>query len=97
MDSAGAVTAVNTFGAQGLLSRRTGSTSTFYTFDPQGSVAQRLDIGGNVLSSYYFDAFGVRVSTPSTIDPFGYKGQWGYYTDHAETGLILLTYRYYNP
>lgn len=29
-------------------------------------------------------------------DPYGYKGQWGYYTD-SETGLLLLTYRYLDP
>jgi len=29
-------------------------------------------------------------------DPFGYKAQFGYYTDN-ETGLQLLTYRYYDP
>ena len=28
--------------------------------------------------------------------PFGYKAQAGYYTD-SETGLILCTYRYYDP
>jgi hypothetical protein len=43
-DATVAVTAVNTFGANGLLSRRSGGSSTFYTFDPsiQGvSVAVR--------------------------------------------------------
>jgi RHS repeat-associated protein len=29
-------------------------------------------------------------------DPFGYKAQWGYYTDE-ETKLILCSYRYYDP
>jgi RHS repeat-associated protein len=28
-------------------------------------------------------------------DPFGYGAQWGYYTD-VETGLVALTYRYYD-
>jgi len=31
-----------------------------------------------------------------TSDPVGYNGQWGYYTD-SETGLMLCTYRYYDP
>jgi RHS repeat-associated protein len=30
------------------------------------------------------------------IEPFGYKGQFGYYTDN-ETGLQVLTYRCYEP
>ncbi|MCA1592098.1 MAG: RHS repeat-associated core domain-containing protein [Acidobacteria bacterium] len=29
-------------------------------------------------------------------DPFGYGAQWGYYTDR-ESGLQLLTHRYYDP
>jgi hypothetical protein len=28
--------------------------------------------------------------------PYGYKGQWGYYTD-GETGVLLLTHRYLDP
>jgi RHS repeat-associated protein len=28
--------------------------------------------------------------------PYGYKGQWGYYTD-MKTGLLLLTHRYFDP
>jgi|GEM_PF-1407328 len=28
--------------------------------------------------------------------PYGTKGQWGYYTD-GETGLLLLTHRYFDP
>ena len=35
-------------------------------------------------------------STAPRTDPFGYQAQWGGYTDQ-ETGLLLLTYRYYNP
>jgi hypothetical protein len=46
MDATGAVTATNTFGAGGLLSRRSGGSSAFYTFDPQGSTAQRLNGAG---------------------------------------------------
>jgi RHS repeat-associated protein len=96
MDATGGVTATNTFGAGGLLSRRSGGTSVFYTFDPQGSAAQRLDSAGAVLSSHVWDAYGTGQSTPLTADVFGYGAQWGYYTD-VETGLQLLTYRYYDP
>jgi RHS repeat-associated protein len=34
--------------------------------------------------------------TVAASEPFGYKAQWGYYTD-SETGLQLLTHRYYDP
>ncbi|MFL6210548.1 MAG: RHS repeat-associated core domain-containing protein [Pyrinomonadaceae bacterium] len=94
LDKEGGVLAVNTFGAAGLVSRWTGA-STFYTFDPQGSVAQRLDASGAVVSSHQFAAHGAEVTTPSA-DPFGYGAQWGYYSDR-ETGLQLLTNRYYDP
>ena len=96
MDGTGNVTAVNTFGANGLISRHTASGSVFYTFDPQGSIAQRLDATGNLLATSAFDAFGAGSSTTAASDPFGYGAQWGYYTD-AETGLLLLGHRYYDP
>jgi RHS repeat-associated protein len=92
----GAITAVNTFGPNGLLSRHSGSASTFYQFDPQGSVAQRLNSAGAVLSSDMYDAYGFGQSTGSNSDPWGYGAQWGYFTDR-ETGLLLLTHRYYDP
>jgi RHS repeat-associated protein len=96
LDAAGSVVAANTFGAAGLVSRRAGAQSTFYTFDPQGSVAQRLDAGGAVLSSHLYTAHGSPLTTPAVGEPFGYGGRWGYYTD-SETGLQLLTNRYYDP
>ena len=72
------------------------ASSVFYTFDPSGSVAQRLDGAGNVLGAYAFDAFGLRTGTDSTTDPYaGFGGGWGYYAD-AETGLSLLGHRYYD-
>jgi RHS repeat-associated protein len=95
MDATGAVTATNTFGAAGLLSRRSGGASTFYTFDERGSVVQRLDGAGAVVSSHLYDAYGVGSSSVATGDPFGFGGQWGYYRD-AETGLELCTFRYYS-
>lgn len=97
LDGSGNLSAVNTWGAYGLVSRRTAGSSVFYTFDPQGSVAQRLDTAGTVLSSHLYDAFGLEQTTPTGVtDPYGFKGQWGYYTDR-ETGLQLLTLRYYDP
>lgn len=95
LDNTGAVVATNTFGATGLISRRTGNTSVFYLFDSEGSISQKTDSTGNVLSSDLFDAYGQRLSGSQT-DPFGYRAQFGYYTD-SETGLQLLTYRYYDP
>jgi hypothetical protein len=55
MDSTGTVTATNTFGAEGLLSRHTAIGSTFYTLDVQGSVCQRLDSSQAVLATLVYD------------------------------------------
>jgi RHS repeat-associated protein len=99
-DRTGAVIqAVNTFGANGLLSRSVpGTSNSFYTFDPQGNVCQRFSSTGNLLSSDEYDAYGALQSqSPNGVgDVFGYGAQYGYYTD-PEDGLVLLTNRYYDP
>jgi RHS repeat-associated protein len=98
MDGSGTILATNTFGAQGLVSRHTTATnaSVFYTYDERGNVVQRLDGTGSVLSTDLYDAYGARTSTAVQSDPWGFGAQWGYQTD-AETGLLLLTNRYYDP
>ena len=95
-NASGSLVATNTFSANGLVSRRTMGISIFYTFDPQGNVAQRLNNSGNVTNSSLFDGFGYSAAPgTSANDPFGFGAEFGYYTD-AETGLQLLTYRYYD-
>jgi RHS repeat-associated protein len=89
------VTAENTFGPAGLISRHVGSARTFYAFDPTGNTAERLDYDGTVLSSAQYDAYG-NLKSGTSPDPFGYSGEWGGYTD-SETGLVLLTHRFYDP
>ena len=92
----GVLPATNTFGADGLISRRAGGASAFYAFDERGCVAQRLSSAGAVQSSELYDAYGSRAGTAGQANPWGYMGQWGYYTD-AETGLILCTDSFYDP
>jgi RHS repeat-associated protein len=102
LGSAGTIMkATDAFGASGLLSRRTGGvngTSVFYTFDPQGDVCQRFANQGALLSSDEYDAWGALLGTTQTgsADVSGAGAQWGYYTG-SETGLLLLTNRYYDP
>ena len=95
LDALGNVTAINTFGVNGLLSRHSSRGGTFYTFDTQGSVAQRLDSQNNVLDSVIFDSYGSDTSTNTAAGPFGYDAQSGYYHD-IETDLYLLSYRFYD-
>jgi RHS repeat-associated protein len=103
VDVNGVVQAVNTFGAAGLVSRRTGGVNgptTFYTFDPQGNVCQRLDSTAMATSTDMADAFGTVYRAPSlgVRDVFSFGGQWGYYHDwDGGANLWLLTNRYYDP
>ena len=100
MDATGNTLATNTFGPAGLISRKVTASATgttFYAFDERGNTAQRIDASGNVLSSHIYDAYGIGLSLPSAPnDPFLFGGQAGYYTD-GETGLVLCTFRYYDP
>jgi RHS repeat-associated protein len=79
-----------------LPTRGGGAHGAFYTFDPQGSVSQRLDAAGAPLSSHLYAAHGSALAATAAGDPFGYGARWGYYSD-PETGLLLLTHRYYDP
>jgi RHS repeat-associated protein len=91
MDAGGNPVAGVVFGANGLLAYGTSG----YQFDPQGNATHLMDDDGLVLAHLAYDAWGQRMSGNNPT-PYGYKGQWGYYTD-AETGLLLLTHRYYDP
>jgi RHS repeat-associated protein len=77
-----------------------------YTYDPQGSLVQRQAAGNgqsDATDTVAYDGYGARLGDvdsttgmgESYSDPVGFGGQWGYYGD-AETGLELLTHRYYD-
>ena len=91
LDAAGNAVAGVVFGAKGLLVYDIRG----YQFDPQGNAAHLMDDDGLVLSHLAYDAWGQRMSGNNPT-PYGYKGQWGYYTD-VETGILLLTHRYLDP
>jgi len=92
IDSSGSVGATNTFGTNSLVSRQAGSASVSYSFDSEGSLSQRSDSSGNVLTNFLFSAHG-SVLSGTVSEPFGYKAMTGYFTDF-ETGQDLLTNRY---
>ena len=96
--SSATITAVNTWALPACSARNdlADNRESWYTFDAQGNVAQRLDASGQVRSTDSYDAYGQLLDGGDTSDPYGYKGEYGYYTDH-ETGLILCTHRYYDP
>jgi len=66
-----------------------------YQFDPQGNATHLLNQNGTAVAHLAYDAWGQRMSGTNPT-PYGYKGQWGYYTD-VETGILLLTHRYLDP
>ncbi|MDP4118447.1 MAG: RHS repeat-associated core domain-containing protein [Bacillota bacterium] len=66
----------------------------YYLKNSHGDVTDLLDSSGTVTSSYDNDAFGVETNTVDTdTNPFRYCGE---YTD-AESGMIYLRNRYYEP
>lgn len=97
LSSGGSITAYNTFGPDGLVSRREGSTSTYYAFDMRGSTVHRLNAAGAILTSHTQDAFGAQLSSGATTDPYACLGaQTGYRADTGN-GMLLLGHRMYDP
>ncbi|MGA3117303.1 MAG: RHS repeat-associated core domain-containing protein [Syntrophobacteraceae bacterium] len=71
-----------------------GSTVNFYHTDQLGSIRMLTDSTGAQAATYTYDVYGNLVSsTGQASNPFGYAGE---YAD-AESGLIYLRARYYDP
>jgi len=71
-----------------------GSTVTYYHQDQLGSTRAMTNSSGLTIATYSYDAYGNLIGTPPTFgNPFQFAGQ---YTD-AESGLIYLRARYYDP
>ena len=71
-----------------LIAGRSGtSTAQYYVYDGHGNVT------GYAGENYSYDAFGNLQTDNENINPFLYCGE---YTD-AETGMIYLRNRYYDP
>ena len=78
------------------LSERRGTVSKFTHKDALGSTRGITDASQSVTDSILFDAFGMTVSrTGTTPTPFGFVGGAQFQTD-ADSGLMLLGYRYYD-
>ena len=64
--------------------------------DALGSVRFLLDGSQNVSDGYAYEAYGRQVAGEGqTPNPYHFVGAFGYYED-LETGLALLTFRYYD-
>jgi len=69
----------------------------FYQTDALGSVRGFTNNGQSPLGEVYYDAFGLPALRQGSMPwPLGFAGSAGYQTD-ADTGLMLLGNRYYDP
>ncbi|MEW5883195.1 MAG: RHS repeat-associated core domain-containing protein [Armatimonadota bacterium] len=94
------IKAVNTWGL-GLISTNREGTKRYFHFDALGSTRALTDSSETVTDTYEYNAFGVVESSSGTsVNPYRYVGQYGYYDDGAmgsSSGLLLLGVRYYSP
>ncbi len=92
--------AVNTWGL-GLISSNREGVKRYFHFDALGSTRALTDSSGNVTDTYEYNVFGVvEASSGTSVNPYRYVGQYGYYDDGAmgsSSGLLLLGVRYYSP
>ncbi|HMS57042.1 MAG TPA: RHS repeat-associated core domain-containing protein [Fimbriimonadaceae bacterium] len=74
--------------------------NTFH-FDGLDSTIALTDASENITDTYSWTAFGnLDASTDSSVNPYRYVGQWGYYDDGAmgcPFDMLLLGVRYYIP
>ena len=89
----------------GVFAVKNGESTYFYRKDAQGNIIALIDSSGNVVVQYVYDAWGnhavldangndlTESSHIGVLNPFRYRG---YFYD-VETGLFLVTSRYYDP
>jgi len=80
-----------------LISQERSGVTSYYHYDGAHSTRLLTDDSENITDTYIFSAFGELVArTGTTINPFGYKGAVGYYTN-AATNDIYVRARTYEP
>jgi len=87
-------TSVSLYGLQRISMTNSSGGQTYYQYDGLGSVRSLSDSSGNSAATYSYDAFGnTGVTTGSVDNDFLFTGE----QMDAETGLIYLRARYYDP
>ena len=80
-----------------LISQRRGNVTSTYQYDALGSTRELTDSTETVTDSYTYTAFGESVATSgTTMNPFQYVGELGYYFD-TETDDYYIRARVYSP
>jgi RHS repeat-associated protein len=70
---------------------------SYYTYDILGSVQQLMDHTATVTDTYVYKGFGEQFAvTGSTVNPFRWLGQVGYYYD-VDTADLYVRARIYDP
>ncbi len=76
-----------------LISRKEGTTVSYYIYDGSLSVRALTNEAGAVTDTLIFDAFGnATTKTGSSDNPYGFQGE-----EQDETGLYYLRARYMDP
>ena len=81
-----------------LISQTRSGTDSIFLFDAVGSTRQLLNRSGGATDGYLYDSFGNAIAggtSGTTMNPFRYVGQCGYYTDQ-ELGTYYLYGRTYD-
>jgi RHS repeat-associated protein len=80
-----------------LISQRRGATTKYYDYDGLGSTRELISSGEATTDAYIYNAFGELVtSSGSTVNPFRFVGQLGYYFD-TEMSDYYVRARTYQP
>lgn len=80
-----------------LISQRRNEQTNYYDYDGEGNTRAVTDQNGNVVETATYSAFGeVVAKTSSIVNPFGYKGALGYYTNSVTNDLDVRA-RIYKP
>jgi RHS repeat-associated protein len=95
---AGATHATYLHGPRGPEYRRDAAgNARWYLYDGLGSVLGEVDAAGNVTASRKLDVYGaVRATTGTATSSHGFVGGLGHPSE-AETGLVYMRARYYDP
>lgn len=88
------VQTMNVFAGARMISRKVGTTKSFYHGDQVGSVRLMTDATGKAVNRYEYAPFGgTLVSTQGTPN----QKRFGGHTADDESGLVYMNARYYDP
>jgi len=84
-------------GVGGLLSVKEGSATYYPTYDSNGNISEYLDVNGDDVAHYEYDAFGNLATGSSGTKKDDFLHRFSTKPLDDETGLYYYGYRYYDP